>query len=87
MFIAQFFKASSLKKVVWELNLKGTVVNPAFPSLPGGSLEITLTVPLRTENYDIVPKICVKDVNPCLCHIFVQPLKEKRIKFHRNFFS
>jgi len=25
----------------------GSVVNPAMPSLHGGSLEITLTVPLR----------------------------------------
>ena len=32
-----------------DKTFKGTVVNPALPSLPGGSLKITLTVPLSLK--------------------------------------
>ena len=32
---------------------KGTVVNRALPSLHGGSLEITLTVPLKSRTHSL----------------------------------
>ena len=37
---------------------KGTVVNRALTSLHGGSLEITLTVPLTVHGADHVDYIC-----------------------------
>ena len=40
-------RALSMKK-----GFKGTVVNRALPSLHGGSLEITLTVPLSLKPND-----------------------------------
>ena len=39
-------KHVTLIYALFDKAFKGTVVNPAFPSLPGVSLEVTLTVPI-----------------------------------------
>ena len=43
------FKLQYLKHYWSDTGFKGTVVNPSLPSLHGGSLETTFTVPLMVH--------------------------------------
>ena len=49
-------------KLIWQFAFKGTVVNRVLPSLHGGSLEITFTVPLNLQKFQKLPMPCLKDV-------------------------
>ena len=42
-------KPAYLIHIWWDRAFKGAIVNRALPSLPGGSLEILLTVTLNTQ--------------------------------------
>ena len=57
----------------------GTIVNRALPSLHGGSIEITLTVPLEKQNYSFPSYI---KNNPPLNNNIARRLEYHLIKFN-----